>query len=288
MKTIIYNAIMHLKKTGLLKNQENGVYMMNIEEFIANENEKPLDRIVTDGGFTSIFRTICCIGDSLSSGEFESLKADGSRGYHDMFEYSWGQYLARMCGSKVYNLSRGGMTAKEYCESFADANGFWDAKYASQAYIIALGLNDIFGRNQELGSVNDIDFSDYKNNKKNFAGYYAEIIQRLKQIQPRAKFFLMTMADGGKNDPRIQDRQAHAALLYDFAEKFDNTYVIDLLKYAPKYDEKFHENFFLLGHMNPMGYILTAKMVASYIDYIIRHNPEDFKEVGFIGTDLHG
>lgn len=261
---------------------------MNIEEFIANENEKPLDRIVSDGGFTSIFRTIACIGDSLSSGEFESIKADGSHGWHDMYEYSWGQYIGRMCGSKVYNLSRGGMTAKEYCESFAENNGFWNPKYASQCYIIALGVNDILNVKQELGSVNDVDFSDYKNNKENFAGYYAQIIQRLKQIQPRAKFFLMTMADGGENDPRKEEKLSHSALLYDFADKFDNTYVIDLLKYAPTYDEKFKENFYLCGHMNPMGYDLTAKMVASYIDYIIRHNPQDFKEVGFIGTDLHG
>ena len=261
---------------------------MNIQEFIAKENEKPLDRIVSDGGFTSIFRTIACIGDSLASGEFESIKADGSHGWHDMYEYSWGQYIGRMCGSTVHILSRGGMTAKVYCESFADSNGFWNPKYASQCYIIALGVNDILNVKQELGSVKDVDFSDYKNNKENFAGYYAQIIQRLKQIQPRAKFFLMTMAKDGENDSRLEEKQAHSALLYDFADKFDNTYVIDLLKYAPTYDEKFKENFYLCGHMNPMGYDLTAKMVASYIDYIIRHNPQDFKEVGFIGTDLHG
>ena len=261
---------------------------MNIQEFIAKENEKPLDRIVSDGGFTSIFRTIACIGDSLASGEFESIKADGSHGWHDMYEYSWGQYIGRMCGSTVHSLSRGGMTAKVYCESFADSNGFWNPKYASQCYIIALGVNDILNVKQELGSVKDVDFSDYKNNKENFAGYYAGIIQRLKQIQPRAKFFLMTMAKDGENDSRLEEKQAHSALLYDFADKFDNTYVIDLLKYAPTYDEKFKENFYLCGHMNPMGYDLTAKMVASYIDYIIRHNPQDFKEVGFIGTDLHG
>ena len=39
--------------------------------------------------------------------------------------------------------------------------------------------------------------------------------------------------------------------------------------------------------MNPQGYLLTAKMTAAYIDYIIRHNMRDFKETGFIGTDLH-
>ena len=261
---------------------------MNIQEFIAKEYEKPLDRIVSDGGFTSIFRTIACIGDSLASGEFESIKADGSHGWHDMYEYSWGQYIGRMCGRTVRSLSRGGMTAKVYCESFADSNGFWNPKYASQCYIIALGVNDILNVKQELGSVKDVDFSDYKNIKENFAGYYAQIIQRLKQIQPRAKFFLMTMSKDGENDSRLEEKQAHSALLYDFADKFDNTYVIDLLKYAPTYDEKFKENFYLCGHMNPMGYDLTAKMVASYIDYIIRHNPQDFKEVGFIGTDLHG
>ena len=52
---------------------------MNIREFMSvGPDEKPLDRIVTDGGFCSIFRTIACIGDSLSSGEMESTREDGT------------------------------------------------------------------------------------------------------------------------------------------------------------------------------------------------------------------
>lgn len=260
---------------------------MNFESIFENENEKPLDNILPDGGYTAIFRTICCIGDSLSSGEFEAAGSDGNSTYHDMFEYSWGQFIARMCGSKVYNFSRGGMTASEYCESFAQDNDFWNPEYASQAYIIALGVNDILGQNQEIGSINDIDFNDWHNNKKNFAGYYAQIIQRIKEFQPRAKFFLMTMLNEGAGDGRIADKEKHSRLLYDFAKKFDNTYIIDLLKYAPPYDDKFKDKFYMRGHLNPMGYLLTAKMTASYIDYIIRHNMDNFKEVGFIGTDLH-
>lgn len=260
---------------------------MKLDEIFENKNEKPLDNIVSDGGYTAIFRTICCIGDSLSSGEFEADGGNGSSTYHDMFEFSWGQFIARMCGSRVYNFSRGGMTASEYCDSFAASKDFWNPEYASQAYIIALGVNDILGQRQEIGGINDIDFNDWRNNKKNFSGYYAEIIQRMKEIQPRAKFFLMTMPNEGANDGRIKDKEEHSRLLYDFADKFDNTYVIDLLKYAPVYDEKFKEKFFMRGHMNPMGYLLTAKMTASYIDYIIRHNMNDFKEIGFIGTDLH-
>ena len=260
---------------------------MTLENIFENQNEKPLDQIISDGGYTAIFRTICCIGDSLSSGEFEASHNDGSYSYHDMFEYSWGQFIARMCGSKVYNFSRGGMTAKEYCESFAESNGFWNPKYASQAYIIALGVNDILYQRIAFGSTEDIDFNDWRKNQRNFAGYYAEIIQRMKEIQPRAKFFLMTMPDDGEADINREIKAEHRRFLYELSEKFDNTYVIDLMEYAPTYDEKFRDQFFMLGHMNPMGYLLTAKMVISYIDYIIRHNMKDFYEIGFIGTHLH-
>lgn len=85
---------------------------MDLEKLLFNENEKPLDNIVYDGGFTRIFRTIGCIGDSLSSGEHESRDAEGKAGYHDFYDYSWGQYIARNAGIKVYNFSKGGMSAK--------------------------------------------------------------------------------------------------------------------------------------------------------------------------------
>ena len=247
-----------------------------------SETEKPLDNLVTDGGFCKIFRTIGCVGDSLASGEFETIDAEGKKSYHDMFEYSWGQYIARACGSKVYNFSRGGMTAKEYVQRFADANDFWNPEKKSQAYIIALGVNDILNRNMELGTVEDIK-ENYRENADTFAGYYGAIIQRYKEIEPDAKFFLMTMPKKGREE-RDAKRDKHAALLYQMAERFSNTYVLDLMKYAPVYDESFVEKFFLNGHMNPCGYILTAQMTMSYIDYIIRHNMKDFAEVGLIGT----
>ncbi|MBQ9769892.1 MAG: hypothetical protein IJW27_06770, partial [Clostridia bacterium] len=70
------------------------------------------------------------------------------------------------------------------------------------------------------------------------------------------------------------------------AEHFENSYVIDLYKYAPVYDDEFKKKYFMYGHMNPMGYIYTAELIDSYIDYIIRNNPKDFNTVGFIGTDI--
>ena len=255
---------------------------MNVHEYLAlDKDEKPLDRLVSDGGFCSIFRNIACIGDSLSSGEFEALDENGNRSYHDLFEYSWGQFIARDCGSRVYNFSKGGMTAKEYWNSFARDNGFWDEEKLCEAYIIALGVNDLFGLKMEVGSISDICDEDPDKNAETFAGFYARIIQRIKSMQPHARFFLVSMPRESEGAEAPKD--THNELLHALAEKYDHTYVIDLYNYAPRYDKEFKRRFFLYGHMNPMGYRFTATMIESYIDYHIRHNPEDFYQIGFIG-----
>jgi len=265
-------------------NLRQGGFFMNWNDVFFMENEKPLDRLVDGYSNTGIFRKIGFIGDSLTSGEFESRDANGNNGYHDYYEYSWGAYIARQNGQDYHIFSRGGMTAKEYMEGWADANRLWDPDKACQAYVIALGCNDFLGLKQEAGTVADIDAEDYHKNGQTFIGYYAAIIQRLKKIQPRAKFFLVTMPRENNENDEIREKQRKA--VYDMAEYFDKTYVIDLYQYGPVYDKEFRDRFFLYGHMNASGYILTAKMIDSYIDYIIRKNPEDFMLVPYIGTDL--
>ncbi len=270
---------------------------MNEYRYGAPENEKPLDRLVSDGGYTSIFRTIACVGDSLSSGEFETFDPEtGVRHYYDLFEYSWGQFIARMAGSTVYNFSRGGMTASEYCDTYAEAMGWWNPDLKAQAYIIALGVNDLIGARQPIGEMSDIDPEDCEQNARTFTGLYARVIQRYKKIAPSAKFFLVTAphseaydgstASGADGDERVAISDAHAARLHELAAYFDNTYVIDLRAYAPVHDAAYIDRFYLHGHLNPMGYRITAEQIASYIDYIIRHNPSDFRCVGFINSNI--
>lgn len=246
-------------------------------------DEKPLDNLIGDGGFCSVFRSIGCIGDSLSSGEFEVLKSDGTRGYYDMYEYSWGQFIARTCGSAVYNFSKGGMTAKNYFEEFAEKNGFWDKEKACQAYIIAMGVNDL--GQIDLGSIDDM-FDGTSPVKDTFVGYYSAIIKRLNEISPEAKLFFMTIPKSGEESEREKKADRHAELLYEMSERLENSYVLDFRKYAPVYDSAFRSRFFLNGHLNPMGYALTAKMVISYIDYIIRHNMKDFERIGLTDNDI--
>ena len=94
----------------------------------------------------------------------------------------------------------------------------------------------------------------------------------------------MTMPRESFEQEKLAAGDSHAELLREMAKLFSNSYVIDLRKYAPVYDEEFKRNYYLGGHMQPCGYVVTAYMVMSYIDWIIRHNIGDFKQVGFIGT----
>lgn len=248
-------------------------------------NEKPLEKFLGGYSYTAIFRTIAFVGDSLSSGEFQIVNPDGNTEYHDLYEYSWGQFIARRNGLTAYNFSRGGMTAKWYIESFADERGFWDKDKACQAYVIALGVNDLYNQKWELGSIEDIDKNDYHNNAKTFAGYYAQIISRYKEISPDAKFFLVGLPNEGDERSNTVGKKM-TELLYEFSEYFENTYVIDLYKYAPLFDKDFRSKYDLNGHLNPMGYMYFAEIIDSYIDYIVRNNLKEFQYAGLINSGI--
>ena len=256
---------------------------MDIRRYYAPVNEGPLDHM-EEAGLCGILRTVACVGDSLSSGELESKNEEGNRGFHDYFDISWGQFYARMTGCLVRNFSKGGMTAQNYVSSFAEKQGFWAPELACQAYMIALGVNDIVNLHQEVGTTDDIDLSDWHNNKPTFAGYMGQIMSRYLEIQPKARFFLITMPKTGMDQPSAA---AHRELMYALAKLYPFTYVIDLYRYGPVYDAEYRRHFMLGGHLNSAGYLLTAKMLASYVDYIIRQNYEDFIQIGFVGTEFH-
>lgn len=258
---------------------------MNLGWLYTDEDEKPLDRPCTDGGYTGILQTVGCIGDSLASGEFEVFDDNGARVCMDIFEYSWGQFFARISGNKVYNFSKGGMTAREYCRSFAAKNGFWDPALACRSYVIALGCNDAGQcRRGELafGELSDIDKDETPDT---FVGWFTQIIKRYRQISPKCRMFLMTFPKDSDYDSEFVKK--HYELMYALAEKFEFTYVIDLYKYAPEYDDEFKEHFYMNGHMNPLGYEFTARLLTAYLDYIIRHNPHDFDQYGVLGGRPH-
>ena len=114
--------------------------------------------------------------------------------------------------------------------ALAGEHGYWGREYACQAYILALGGNDLYGRGgMEVGEIGDICREDYRENKPTFAGYYGQIIQRLQEISPHAKFFLVTMPREEKQTRKAREQgDGHASLLREMAGFFPNPYVIAL------------------------------------------------------------
>ena len=241
-----------------------------------NNDSNPLHNIKETPGMIAIFKKYCCIGDSLASGEHEYTKEDGTTGYVDLFPFSWGQCIARATGATCYNLSKGGASTLSWINDFS--NQLPDT--LSDCYIIALGVNDPLWI--ELGDISDIDVNDYTNNGDTYYGYYAEIIQRIKEVQPKAKIFCFTQP---KSETFSETRSSYNKAVRDIVNIFDNCYLLDFETYAPTYDAAFKAKYFKGGHMNAMGYQWTAYAIMTYIDWIINNNYTDFSNVAFIGTD---
>ncbi len=254
--------------------------------------------LVPDGGMTAIFRTMAIFGDSLASGEQEYTKADGTNGYYDNYDLSWGQFMARKCGIKVTNYSRGGMTAFGF-QGLAHQRMAWEVGSECQAYIIALGVNDSRRIDDlykgEFGTMEDVDFENHENNKGSFVGYYCKIIQQIKKLQPYARIFVTTIPKSiqteteAKTDERaaavnaIRDR--HAEFLRDLPNHFDRVYVIDLRAQDYYLDTpEFNRKYRLGGHLSNIGYKFFGDVFATYIDHIVNEKPEDFSAVGLLGT----
>ena len=61
----------------------------------------------------------------------------------------------------------------------------------------------------------------------------------------------------------------------------------DLYRYAPGHEKAYTDAFYMGGHLSPVGYRIAAEQIVSYIDYIVRHDPAAFRQVGLIGTPYY-
>lgn len=244
----------------------------------------PLSGIENTPGLISCFLNVGCIGDSLASGVAVYKDQSGNIvvNSQNRYQYSWGQYLARMTGNTYYNWSAGGLRTDSWLNS-AYATECFDGEHLCQAYIIGLGQNDNNkNHGSDLGTINDINTANYNNNADTFYGRYAKIIQKIKEVQPKAKIFVITDPNDSVNT------NGYNTAIRNIAQLFDNVYVLDMRAYwstAPC--NEFLENQKRYGHFNAVGYYIIAKMIMTYIDYIMEHNYEDFREIENIGTDYH-
>lgn len=240
----------------------------------------PLERINQSAGFSRIFQNWGFIGDSLLSGNHNYFNANGQSTNGDDYRYSWGNTILKILNCEGAIYANGGQTARGWITT--NNNKGWDKAQSEkrEVYVIALGCNDA-GNNVNVGTPSDIA-DDYAKNADSFYGNYAGIIQRLKSIQEKAVFFLVTLPKGD----RTNAEQYNSAIRY-MATIFSNVHIIDLWEYATPVNQQWAQVYRLQYHLNAMGYLYTAYEILTYIDWIIRKNPKAFRDVAFIGTDKY-
>lgn len=248
----------------------------------------PLDRPNYLGSMAGIFKSWGCIGDSLTEGgvDYNYENDTALTGYHGAVieGISYPSYFARALNVDVSNYGKGGDCVKPGLSNswitYANGTDIWTSP--KDAYIIALGTND---RPWDGNPETDIDLTDYNNNAVTSVGGYAQIIQKILEIQPKAKIFLVTHPHT-RGDLTAEVRGNINSDIRAMAEMF-GCYVIDLEKYGIQPDEvaEWKKIYYNSAHLNALGYKWLADTYIAMIDWIIYHNIEDFRDTQFIGTD---
>lgn len=130
------------------------------------------------------FGSIGAIGDSYTAGSI--VKADNT--WVDMPSQSYIAVMGKRAGVSWSNYGMGGTNTRTYITNklsdvlSADPNDF---------YFLALGINDSSLGTDYIGSISDINDSDYTQNADSFYGNYGKIIVQVKAHAPNARFCMV-------------------------------------------------------------------------------------------------
>lgn len=233
---------------------------------------------------TSIFNKITCIGDSLTEGVFNTTGSD----IIDK-RYSYPTFFEKHTGVTTINLGIGSTCASraELSHSWFDVannRGYFDANNIGDCCIIALGTNDISRFGEFTGDVSTDIGDSIESCANTSVGGYAAIVLKMKEMQPKMKFFFVTISNNRNQEvERIPSNEK----IRQLAEYF-GAYIIDLEKWAE--NTSVESSVFSLkykngSHNNALGYNLRARQYAVAMSYLIEHNWKDFQDVQFIGSD---
>lgn len=177
------------------------------------ENAKN-ERIKEDYVSLSLFSKFGVIGDSYASGE---VYFDGK--FHDIYEISWGQILARKLGTSCVNFSGGGYSTRGWLNNSKGLARMLDTE-AQDIYYLCLGINDANNYGEEyLGAVADIK-EDYTQNPDTFFGNYGRIIGNIQEHAPNAKIVMFTIV------PTTDMKATYNEAIIEIANHFGIPYVV--------------------------------------------------------------
>ena len=225
----------------------------------------------------SSFRSIGVIGDSLSVGHLYNTET-GIASRRNLY-YSWPQYMARKTGQHIINMGESGYNVKMWMESAQYGWGVFSKEdNYCQAYIIGLGVNDASNPDREipLGSISDVNLSDYTLNGDTYYGGYAKIIQRGRTIRPNSIFFCLT-------DPVPTTKgKLYNQAIRDIVEYLNDNkvFVVDLYEnYRQYYESPYfikEDKNAITSHYSPLGYEAMVPIISAACSEVMEENLDVF------------
>lgn len=164
----------------------------------------------------SLFEKFGVVGDSFASGE---LYFNSS--YHDKYNISWGQIMARKHGTLCTNYSSGGLTTRSWLTATKGLPLLLSSN-AEDIYYLALGINDVYSLGiNYLGVITDItDHESYADYGDTFYGNYGRIIEQIQTHAPHAKIVMFTCASTTGNYPAFNNA------IIEIAEHYNIPYIV--------------------------------------------------------------
>ena len=209
----------------------------------------------------ALFEKIGVIGDSYASGE---IYPDGN--LVDKYSISWGQILARKNGVSCTNLSKGGLTTRNWLTDNMGLSKL-NSSEPQNLYYISLGINDAY----RLGTGYIGTESDMDSGADTFYGNYAKIINAIKVKAPYAKIILIDSAQStGETDPFFVATK-------NIATKFG----LPLIKHSDDpylASSQFKNDLMSHGHPVAISYAAMASAFEKLTIKAIRDNIAYFKD----------
>ena len=225
----------------------------------------------------SLFNKVGVIGDSIACGWMLDKNSSPSR---RNIGISWPQQLGRKYWGTVLNLGSSGVSPVTWFDPDWEAGGDEGNQYcykqyltaeACDLYIIGLGLNP-----STLGSISDVNKTNYESNGATFYGQYARIIQMINHDHPNALVLCLT---NPLNKIPSMDNAVKEICALDYIK----AYVVDLYAdYAYLFDTPETQAQLQPDglHYTPYGYTLLAEATDYALSDFLRKNADVLKYVG--------
>lgn len=238
------------------------------EEITASKSSSKISK--TD---CSMFRRVCCIGDSFTAGYTLDSSGFATETNEDL---AWPHYMSEMTGCEYINCGKSGATAESWLYT---PRGLPKAKETGKvdAYIIGLGLNDASdspGMHLDVGTADDIG-----SDKTSFYGCMSRIVREVHDISPDAYIFMQTMPDGENGGYDAERYDPYNDAIRDICAEYEkdyNTRLLDLEKYKDRYlNDKVLLDNAVAGHYYPEGYREFAVLLYDiWNEYLREHSDE--------------